>query len=226
MTHKGTAIAIDGPAAAGKSTVARKIADKLNYIYIDTGAMYRALTLKALNNDIDPNNEDELYQLLLDTTIKLTQAEQTQRVLLDDTDVTEAIRNEEVTNNVSTVAKHRLIREEMVERQRQFVQENNIVMDGRDIGTHVIPDADVKVFLIASVEERAQRRYIENKQKGFNPDLEKLKQEIAERDRFDTEREVSPLVRAEDAVELDTTSLSIDEVVVEILKIVERKGGI
>jgi len=146
MTHKGTAIAIDGPAAAGKSTVARKIADKLNYIYIDTGAMYRALTLKALNNDIDPNNEDELYQLLLDTTIKLTQAEQTQRVLLDDTDVTEAIRNEEVTNNVSTVAKHRLIREEMVERQRQFVQENNIVMDGRDIGTHVIPDADVKVF--------------------------------------------------------------------------------
>lgn len=223
MSHKGIAIAIDGPAAAGKSTVAKKIAAKLNYIYIDTGAMYRALTLKALKNGVDTDNELLLYQLLIITDIKLEQAETNQRVLLDNKDVSEEIRNEAVTQNVSTVAKHGLIREEMVERQRGFVNETNIVMDGRDIGSHVIPDADVKIFMIASVEERALRRYKENKEKGFQADLAQLKQEIADRDRFDMEREISPLVKADDAIELDTTSLSIDQVVEEILQIIEQK---
>lgn len=223
MSHKGIAIAIDGPAAAGKSTVAKKIAAKLNYIYIDTGAMYRALTLKALKNGVDTDNELLLYQLLIITDIKLEQAETNQRVLLDNKDVSEEIRNEAVTQNVSTVAKHGLIREEMVERQRGFVNETNIVMDGRDIGSHVIPDADVKIFMIASVEERALRRYKENKEKGFEADLVQLKQEIADRDRFDMEREISPLVKADDAIELDTTSLSIDQVVEEILQIIEQK---
>ncbi len=223
MSHKGIAIAIDGPAAAGKSTVAKKIAEKLNYIYIDTGAMYRALTLKALENQVDPNDEKSLSDLLLKTEIKLIQAETNQRVLLDNKDVSEEIRNEIVTQNVSAVAKHRLIREEMVERQRGFIDETNIVMDGRDIGSHVIPNADVKIFMIASVEERALRRYKENKEKGFEADLTLLKQEIAERDRFDMQREISPLVKADDAIELDTTSLSIDQVVEEILQIIEQK---
>lgn len=224
MSEKGIAIAIDGPAAAGKSTVAKKIATKLNYIYIDTGAMYRALTLKALKVQVDINDEDALYQLLLKTEIKLNHAVTNQRIILDNEDVSDEIRNEMVTNNVSAVAKHRLIREEMVERQRSFVNETNIVMDGRDIGSHVIPDADVKIFMIASVEERALRRYKENKQKGFPADLTQLKQEIADRDRFDMEREVSPLIKADDAIELDTTSLSIDQVVEAILQIIEQKG--
>lgn len=223
MSRKGIAIAIDGPAAAGKSTVAKKIAEKLNYIYIDTGAMYRALTLKALENQVDPNDEQSLSDLLLKTEIKLIQVDSNQRVLLDNKDVSEEIRNEIVTQNVSAVAKHRLIRKEMVERQRGFVDETNVVMDGRDIGSHVIPDADVKIFLVASVEERALRRYKENKEKGFQADLAQLKQEIADRDRFDMEREVSPLVKADDAIELDTTSLSIDQVVEEILQIIEQK---
>lgn len=223
MSRKGIAIAIDGPAAAGKSTVAKKIAEKLNYIYIDTGAMYRALTLKALENQVDPNDEQSLSDLLLKTEIKLIQVDSNQRVLLDNKDISEEIRNEIVTQNVSAVAKHRLIRKEMVERQRGFVDETNVVMDGRDIGSHVIPDADVKIFLVASVEERALRRYKENKEKGFQADLAQLKQEIADRDRFDMEREVSPLVKADDAIELDTTSLSIDQVVEEILQIIEQK---
>jgi len=217
MTKHKIAIAIDGPAAAGKSTVAKIVAHKLGYIYIDTGAMYRALTCKALEYRIDLNDGAQLAEILEKTDITLEQGETGQRVYLDGIDTTWEIRTEEVTNHVSQIAKHSLIREEMVRRQQQFAEKRGVVMDGRDIGTHVIPDAEVKIFLIATVEERARRRHEENIQKGFSSNLEKLKEEIALRDKQDTERESSPLVKAADAIEIDTTSCSIHQVAEKIL---------
>lgn len=211
------AIAIDGPAAAGKSTVARLVAEKLSYIYIDTGAMYRALTLKALQEEIDLDKEKPLADLLMHTEITLEQKGDGQIVLLNGNDVTWEIRSQTVTSHVSYTAKHPAIRKEMVERQRALAARSGVVMDGRDIGTQVLPDAEVKIFLVASVEERAKRRYEENLQKGFHPDMKELKREIEERDRIDSEREAAPLIKAADATEIDTTSLSINEVAQKIL---------
>jgi cytidylate kinase len=219
------AVAIDGPAAAGKSTVAKKVAHKLGYVYIDTGAMYRALTWKALQNGLDLDNEQAVHHLLMETTIKLDMKDDGQHVIVDQEDVSDAIRNQEVTNNVSFVAKHGMVREEMVKRQQQLAEKRGVVMDGRDIGTHVIPDAEVKIFMIASVEERAERRHKENLEKGFPSDLSELKEEIRKRDEIDSQREVAPLVKAEDAVEIDTTSLTIDEVVERILSVVSKMSG-
>ncbi|SES80944.1 cytidylate kinase [Oceanobacillus limi] len=220
MSKKKIAIAIDGPAAAGKSTVAKIVAYELSYIYIDTGAMYRALTLKATNQSLALEDETSLAKLLQDTKIELKQSNEGQRVLLDGEDVTLEIRSQIVTNNVSYVAKHKAIREEMVARQQSLANYRGVVMDGRDIGTHVLPDAEVKIFLIASVEERAKRRYEENVQKGFPSDLEELKKEIEQRDLIDSKREVAPLLKAEDAIEIDTTSLTIDQVAQKILEAV------
>ena len=220
---KKISIAIDGPAAAGKSTVAKIVANQLGYIYIDTGAMYRALTLKALQNEVDVNNEKELSLLLSKMTIKLVPENGVQKVYIDQTDVSEAIRTPEVTRNVSFVAKHSLVREKMVDLQREYGVNGGVVMDGRDIGTHVLVNAEVKIFMIASVDERAQRRHIENLKNGFESDLDVLKEEIATRDKIDSEREVSPLKKADDAVSLDSTSKSINDVVEEILSIVKEK---
>ncbi|QSS98484.1 (d)CMP kinase [Pontibacillus sp. ALD_SL1] len=217
------AVAIDGPAAAGKSTVAKIIAEKLTYVYIDTGAMYRALTYKAIKEGVSLEEETSLMNLLKDTTIDLQQSVEGQKVILDGKEVTLDIRTEQVTNQVSIVAKHGEVRHEMVKRQRELALKRGVVMDGRDIGTHVIPDAEVKIFLIASVQERAERRHKENLEKGFSSDLEKLKDEIRRRDKLDSEREVSPLLKAEDAVEIDTTSLSITEVAEKILRVVHEK---
>jgi CMP/dCMP kinase len=217
-------IAIDGPAAAGKSTVAKIVAGRLSYLYIDTGAMYRSLTYKALSKGVALTDEDALKEVLDATVIELQPTDGGQIVLVDGTDVTDEIRQANVTNSVSHVAVHSKVREEMVSRQQQLAREGGVVMDGRDIGTHVIPDAEVKIFLLASVEERAERRHSENLRKGFPSDLEKLKEEIALRDKIDSEREVAPLKKAEDAIEIDTTSLSINEVVQEIMKQVERIG--
>lgn len=223
--NKRISIAIDGPAAAGKSTVAKIVAEKLSYVYIDTGAMYRALTYKALERNIDIHDEKGLMSILDETKIELVPSQGGQTVLLDGVDVTGAVRTSLVTNSVSAVAKHRLVREEMVKRQQSFAVNGGVVMDGRDIGTHVLPHAEVKVFLLASVEERALRRYAENVEKGFPSDLEKLKQEISLRDKLDSEREVAPLTKAEGAVEIDTTSMSINEVVDKIMALaVERIG--
>lgn len=217
-------IAIDGPAAAGKSTVAKIVAGKLSYLYIDTGAMYRSLTYKALKLNIDLHDEDELKELLAQTEITLEPTDDGQIVYVDGEDVTDEIRQAAVTNSVSHVAVHSQVREEMVNRQQQLAKQGAVVMDGRDIGTHVIPDAEIKVFLLASVDERAQRRHEENISKGFPSDLEQLKVEIARRDKIDSEREVAPLKKADDATEIDTTSLSIPEVVDQIMLLVERKG--
>jgi len=216
-------IAIDGPAAAGKSTVAKITAEKLSYIYIDTGAMYRALTYKALQHSISPEDEEKLVELLRDTVIDLKPGVKGQSVFLDGNEVTDPIRTAEVTNTVSFVAKHPLVRKEMVKRQQAFAEAGGVVMDGRDIGTHVLPNAEVKVFLLASVEERAKRRYEENLAKGFSSDLEKLKEEIAQRDKIDSEREAAPLKKADDAVEIDTTSLSVNEVVEKIMSLVSER---
>jgi len=216
-------IAIDGPAAAGKSTVAKIIAEKLGYIYIDTGAMYRALTYKALNLHLNLEDEQKLMDVLENTVIELFPGENGQLIFLDNQNVTEEIRTSAVTNSVSIVAKHKLVREEMVRRQQMFATSGGVVMDGRDIGTHVIPNAEVKVFLLASVEERAVRRHTENLKKGYDSDLEVLKQEIATRDKLDSEREVAPLKKAEDAIEVDTTSLSIEEVVNRIMELTAEK---
>ena len=222
MQKGNIAIAIDGPAAAGKSTVAKIVAEKLSYIYIDTSAMYRALTLKAINQGIDLENDQAILEVLMHTVIELKQSEAGQVVLLDGKDVTNEIRFQDVTTKVSHVAKHASIREEMVQRQQEMANDRGVVMDGRDIGTHVLPDAEVKIFLIASVEERAKRRYEENIKKGIASSMEELKKEIEERDRIDTNREASPLIKAKDAIEVDTTSLSINEVAGEILKAVAK----
>jgi CMP/dCMP kinase len=218
-------IAIDGPAAAGKSTVAKIVAEKLTYLYIDTGAMYRSLTYKALKQNINLNDEQKLLNLLLRTEIKLEQNASGQTVIVDGEDVTNEVRQSDVTNSVSIVAKHSLVREEMVKRQQELASAGGVVMDGRDIGTHVIPDAEIKVFLLASVDERAKRRHEENVSKGFPSDLEQLKQEIATRDKLDSEREVAPLKKAKDAIEIDTTSLTIPQVVDEIMKLTLERNG-
>jgi cytidylate kinase len=223
--NKKISIAIDGPAAAGKSTVAKIVAEKLSYIYIDTGAMYRALTYKAINNGINIEMEDALIDVLLSTEIRLLPSDNGQLVFVDGQNVTDEIRFSEVTNSVSIVAKHKKVREEMVRRQKAFAIEGGVVMDGRDIGTHVLPNAEVKVFLLASVTERALRRHEENLKKGFSSDLEKLKEEIALRDKIDSEREVAPLKKADDAVEIDTTSLTIPEVVEKIMSLVNERIG-
>ena len=217
---KRISIAIDGPAAAGKSTVAKVVAKKLSYVYIDTGAMYRTITYAALEQKVDIENEEQLMEVVKNVNIEFQQGENTQLVFLNGQDVSEVIRTPEVTNRVSIVAKHRLVREEMVRRQQELAEKGGVVMDGRDIGTHVLPDAEVKIFMLASVEERAERRHLENMNKGFDSNLEQLKEEIAQRDKLDSEREVSPLKKADDALELDTTSLSIEEVVQKIMSIV------
>jgi CMP/dCMP kinase len=223
--EKKLRIAIDGPAAAGKSTVAKIVAEKLSYIYIDTGAMYRSITYKAIEKQVDLNDEEKLHKLLLDTNIELAPGPEGQLVYVDGEEVTQEIRQNNVTNSVSIAAKHRLVREEMVKRQQELANEGGVVMDGRDIGTHVIPDAEVKVFLLASVEERAKRRHSENTKKNIPSDLDQLKSEIAHRDKLDSEREVSPLKKASDAVEIDTTSLGITEVASRILSLVSERTG-
>ncbi|UZJ80812.1 (d)CMP kinase [Fictibacillus sp. KU28468] len=223
--NKKLKIAIDGPAGAGKSTVAKLVADKLSYIYIDSGAMYRALTYKALSSKSDLHDGSMLQSLLKETNIELEITGDGQAVILDGSDVSKEIRSSDVTNNVSFVATPQEVREEMVRRQQELASEGGVVMDGRDIGTHVMPDAELKVFLIASVEERAKRRYDENKSKGYETDLEKLKEEISLRDKRDSEREFAPLKKADDAIELDTTSMSIEDVVNEILHLVSERAG-
>ena len=220
--EKEIAVAIDGPAAAGKSTVAKKVAKALAYTYIDTGAMYRSITYAALKENANLQDEEEILTILHQMDLEMNEKQQ---VFIDGENVTEQIRTENVSRNVSKIASYPSIREEMVKRQQLMAQKRGVVMDGRDIGTHVIPDAEVKIFMIASADERATRRHKENIEKGYSSDFHQLKQEIEERDRLDMEREVSPLKKAADAIELDTTSLAIDEVVEEILQIIKKYKG-
>lgn len=216
-------IAIDGPAGAGKSTIAKIAAEKLGYTYIDTGAMYRALTYKALQHQIDLSSEEAVTTLLKQTVIELQPSPNGQLVFLDGQNVSSEIRSNEVTSQVSIVAAHGTMREIMVERQYEMAEKGGVIMDGRDIGTAVLPNAELKVFMSATVEERARRRYEDNKQRGIDSSFEALKEEIALRDKMDSEREASPLVQAEDAIYLDTTELSIDEAANAILKLASER---
>ena len=210
-------IAIDGPAGAGKSTVAKLVAKKLGFLYIDTGAMYRALTLKALEVGIDLNDAKELSALAFKTTVNLKESAEGLKVFLDERDVSLDIRSPLVSQNVSLVAKVSGVREKMVSLQREMASHGGVVMDGRDIGTFVLPDAHKKFFLTASLEERANRRYMELKEQGYSIDFEELIKDIADRDKLDQEREIAPLIQAVDAILIDTTGLSIDGVVAEII---------
>lgn len=216
-------IAIDGPASSGKSTIAKILADKYQLVYVDTGAMYRTLTYLALKSNVSVEDEGKLLELLKHVKISFKRTKDGQLVYANEEDVTKKIRTHDVTNNVSLVSSFSKVREELVSRQQKIAEDKDVIMDGRDIGTVVLPEANVKIFLVASVEERAERRYLENKEKGIPSDFERLKKEIIARDEYDSNREVSPLKQAEDAVLLDTTSLSIQEVVEKCIEIIESK---
>lgn len=209
-------IAIDGPAGAGKSTIARLVAKELQYVYVDTGSMYRAMTWLMMKKEIAPEQADEVLQHAQNVVIELVPGPEGQRVLLDGEDVTAHIRTRQVNGLVSRYAQIEGLRTHLVELQRQMALRKGVVMDGRDIGTTVLPDAEVKIFMTASVKERALRRYNELGS-AENITLEQLEKDIAERDRLDEQREVSPLTRAEDAILLDTTSMNIPQVVDAIL---------
>lgn len=215
-------IAIDGPASAGKSTVAKLVAKKLGYVYCDTGAMYRATTYAAKKNHVAYDDDQGLKEMLEKTEIRFVPAEPEQKVFVNETEVTKTIRLPEIANNVSTVSAQKSVRADLTERQRMIAEQGGIVMDGRDIGTTVLPNAEVKIFLVASVHERAVRRFKENVEKGIDTPLDVLEKEIEERDYKDSHRKISPLTQAKDAVLVDTTSLSIDEVVAKIMEIIEK----
>lgn len=211
---KSIQIAIDGPASSGKSTVAKIIAKDLGYTYLDTGAMYRSATYLALTNGVEVTDQNRIVDLLAQNPIRFGRDDDGQQlVFVGEQDVTLPIRDNQVTNNVSAVAALPLVREELVRLQQEIAQAGGIVMDGRDIGTVVLPQAELKIFLIASVEERAMRRFKENTERGIETDLETLKEEIAARDYKDSNRTVSPLKAADDAITFDTTGVSIEGVV-------------
>lgn len=218
-------IAIDGPAGAGKSTIAKQLAEELNYLYIDTGAMYRALTLKALDIGIDLNSDDLLCKFLREHNIILKNVNNNQKVYVDSEDVTEKIRSPKVTENVSRVAALENVRRVMADLQRDLAKTTSVVMDGRDIGTNILPDADIKIFLTASIEIRAKRRYEQLLSSGYQANLNQLINEIALRDKKDQERAFAPLKMADDATFIDTSFLSVAEVVQEIMKLVKDKKG-
>lgn len=211
-------IAIDGPAGSGKSTIAKEVAKVLDIQYLDTGAMYRAITLKLINKSIAFDNVNEISNILTNTNISFDK----KRVLLDGEDVTDEIRMPKIDENVSKVASLKTVRVELVRLQQNIAKSKSIILDGRDIGTVVLTDAEFKFFLTASVDERANRRYKELVSKGVDVELESLKNEIVSRDKQDTERVESPLLQADDALLIDTTGLSIEGVVNEILKQVKK----
>lgn len=216
------AIAIDGPAGAGKSTIARIISETLNILYLDTGAMYRTVALKAIREGIDTQSHDELKKMIENIDIKVSYSDNRQHIFLDGEDVTELIRTPEISIGASNVAVVPEVRVKMVEIQRQIASENSLVMDGRDIGTYVLPDAKYKFFLNASVEERARRRYKEQLAKGMTGvSLEEVKKDIEYRDKNDSSRVFAPLCKAPDAIEIDTTQMSIENVVDKILEYIK-----
>lgn len=217
---QGKIIAIDGPAGAGKSTTAKLLAERLNYVYLDTGAMYRALTWFALENGIEPSDGARLTQVATRVPLEFKPTDGINRVFFNGVDVTEQIRTPEVTLHVSEVAAHPGVREAMVARQRQISEKGSVVAEGRDTTTVVFPKADFKIYLDASVRERAQRRLLELTGKGFTTTLEDQEADIRRRDEYDSNRAHSPLTRAKDALVVDTTNLSIDEQVDRILSLI------
>ena len=216
---KNISVAIDGPSAAGKSTIAKMVAKKENFIYIDTGAMYRCVAYYCLTQKIDLNDEKAVEQAIEHIQIRLTPDN---KVYLNDEDVSNQIRQDQVSLGASCVSKYQAVRSFLVDEQRKMAKAGNVILDGRDIGTVVLPNADLKIYQIASVETRAKRRYLENLERGLDADLETIKKEIEQRDYQDMHRAISPLKKAEDAIELDTSSLTLEEVVEQVLTLIQK----
>lgn len=214
-------IAIDGPAGAGKSTIAKAVAQSLGIFYVDTGAMYRAIALKTLRSEIPIEDEEKVGQLAEKAEIVLEHST-ARRVFCDGEDITTAIRNPEVSRAVSKIAAYPQVRDRLVQLQRQEAGRGAVIMDGRDIGTVVLPDADLKIFLTASPEERAYRRWLELRNSGKELSLQEVQEDMAVRDKQDSERAVAPLVPAADALILDTTGLSVQEIVDQIIHLTAR----
>ena len=217
-------IAIDGPAGSGKSTTAKLVARELNFLYLDTGAMYRAITLKALENGVDVNDEQKLEKLAKNSVISFENEADLDRIFLDGKDVTEKIREPVVNQQVSFVSMHEKVRRVLVEKQREIGRRNDLVAEGRDITTVVFPHA-FKIYLDADLKERAKRRFLELEAKGISTSLDEQIEEIARRDRLDSERETSPLCLDEDAVVVDTTHLTIEEQVNKVIELYKLKSG-
>ncbi|MGA3245040.1 MAG: (d)CMP kinase [Bacteroidota bacterium] len=222
-------IAIDGPAASGKSTTARLVADRLGYLHIDTGAMYRAVTLRVLEEKIPLDDREQIGTLAEATRIRLERSDRTNRVYVSDRDVSREIRSEPVTRSVSAVSSYQRVRDVLVREQRRIARDGGVVLEGRDIGTVVLPNADLKIFMVACVSERVRRRKIELEEEGVSIDTARLEEEILERDRLDSTREASPLRKAAGAIEVDTSSMSIEEQVQFVVdranEIIGGRGG-
>lgn len=215
-------VAIDGPAGAGKSTIAKRVAKELGYIYVDTGAMYRAMALFFIRQGISPENKEAVSSKCLEADISIAYEEGVQVVLLNGENVNGLIRTEEVGNMASATSVNADVRKKLVELQQKLAAKENVVMDGRDIGTVVLPSAEVKVYLTASSAERARRRYLELQAKGETESLEKIEADIIERDHRDMTREISPLKQAEDAILVDSSDMTIDEVVDTLMTLVKK----
>jgi cytidylate kinase len=222
MKKRGLVIALDGPSGAGKSTLARLLAQKLGYIYIDTGAMYRAIGWKAKQEGIDPSDEQKLAELCLRTEVLIRNDNSDPRVSVDGRDVSGEIRTPEMGMMASAVSKSPAVRARLLILQRELGRNGGVVMDGRDIGTVVFPGAEVKFFLDASAEERGRRRYLELKAKGMDVDLAQITKEIQDRDKQDSGRALAPLKQADDALLLDSTNMSIDDVLATMLSCVKK----
>ena len=218
-------IAIDGPAGAGKSTIAKIVSAKLGYIYVDTGAMFRAVAYNCTQNGIDALDTERISSLASSADISIRDVGDVQRVFLNDTDVTDHLRDEAVGNMASVVAQLPAVRSVLLELQRKLARENDVVMDGRDIGTCVLPDAELKVYLTASSAVRAKRRYDELVAKGENPDITVIEKDIIERDERDMNREIAPLKQADDAVLVDSSYMTIDEVADRIISLARDAGA-
>lgn len=216
-------VAIDGPAGVGKGTVTKLVAEKLNYITVDTGAMYRCVTLKALRNNILPKDNEKIIEMMDKISIELKKIDNEQKVFLDGKDVTKDIRTEEIDKNVSEFSAISYVRNKMTLMQRKMGQNQNIIMEGRDIGTTVFPNANVKIFLDASTEEVANRRYKQNIERGIKITYEQVLEDIKRRNEYDSSREISPLKKADDAIYIDTTNLTIEEVVDKVIEIIKKK---
>ena len=210
-------IAIDGPAGAGKSTIAKKLAKKLSYIYVDTGAMYRALALYFITNDIESFEQDKIEKACQDINVSIEYKDGEQIVLLNGKNVNHLIRTEEVGKMASAISVYKKVRLKLVELQQNLAKQSNVVMDGRDIGTYVLPKANLKIYLTASANERARRRWAQLKEKGIDSDINMIEKDINERDKQDMNREFAPLKQADEAIYLDSSNLTIDEVVQKIL---------
>lgn len=218
-------IAIDGPAGAGKSTIAKKIAKELRFVYVDTGAMYRAMALFLLRNGVTPDEKDKISVMCKLANITILYEDNEQQVWLNGENVTGLLRTEEVGNMASASSVHPDVRIKLVELQRQLAAKTDVVMDGRDIGTHVLPNANLKIYLTASSQVRAERRYDELVAKGEECDLDKIELDIMERDTRDMTREISPLRQAEDAILIDSSDMTIDEVVEAVVKLCFESGA-